>query len=226
MAAQLASLRAKLSDDPKAARKTTSTPAPAEKKSPEKVAVAEAPPTPLPTPTPESDPEPIPETLSEPAPEIPPAVPLPKSDQAPIPTEDREPVTPDGSRLQRWIGIVADLGLQGIQHALVNNCELVTHEGSRLQLKLEREYESLMQPGTVRQLQAALDRWAGETVTLEIAVAQGPLDTPYRASQAAAEARLADARQAIEQDPVVQRLCRDLDAVIQADSIRPVEGDS
>ena len=221
VAAQLASLRARLSDDPKsAARKSTSSSAPAEKKSPEKASLAGASAAPA-----AIQPDPVAPATAEPPP-APPVVPQTPPEIEETSATPAATVPADGANLAHWQEIVAALGLQGIQHALVTNCELVQHAGARLELKLEREYESLMQPGTVRQLQEALDHWAGEAVTLDISVAAGPLNTPYRASQAAEQARLADARTAIEQDPVVQRLCRDLDAVIQADSIRPVGGDS
>ncbi|MDO6461145.1 DNA polymerase III subunit gamma/tau [Granulosicoccaceae sp. 1_MG-2023] len=258
VAAQLASLRAKLSDDGGNKRKASqAAPAAAEKKTlenapvapqaaPERAATA-VPPMPAPAAAaPVSAPEPPPlmseyepavappppseeeSAYAPPAgaqPDVEPAAPAaPQSAPEPEPESAAPAVAagPASETLTRWTGMVAELGLQGIQQALVNNCQLISYDGQHLVLQLEREYESLMQPGTVRQLQESIDSWAGCAVALDITVAQGPLDTPYRAAQAAEQARLAEARQSIEQDPVVQRLCRDLDAVVQANSIRPV----
>lgn len=131
------------------------------------------------------------------------------------------PVEEDVSEATRWESIVKQLGIAGIQLELANNCILRAIEESTVKLVLIKEYESLLQPGASSQLEKALNRFLGRSVKLDITVESGDHMTPARINQQKADARLEAAKQSIEADPVVKKLCEQLDGVVQSGSIKP-----
>jgi len=73
-------------------------------------------------------------------------------------------------------------------------------------------------------LEKALANWLGGPVRLTVSAAEGQaLDTPARQEQSAAERAQAEAEAAIDDDPIVRRLCERFDAEILRESIRPTD---
>ena len=124
---------------------------------------------------------------------------------------------------QSWEDIVPRLGIAGIQLELANNCALRAIEEKKVRLVLLREYESLLQPVASRQLEAALTTFLGREISLDIVVESGDFQTPARIRQQLEAEKLEAARQSIEQDPLVQTLCEELDGVVQSGSIKSLE---
>ena len=76
-------------------------------------------------------------------------------------------------------------------------------------------------PALVEKLSQALSRHLGETVKVEIELAQAAPDTPARALERDAEAKLEAARRSLEEDPAVRAFRDKFGATLKPDSIRP-----
>ena len=63
----------------------------------------------------------------------------------------------------------------------------------------------------------------GQRLKLEIATGEPPVATPAQIREAGEDQRMRKAREAIEQDPNVKAVQAAFDAVVEADSIRPME---
>ena len=63
----------------------------------------------------------------------------------------------------------------------------------------------------------------GQPLKLEIAAGKPPVATPAQIREAGEDQRMRKARAAIEQDPNVKAVQAAFDAVVEADSIRPME---
>ena len=100
--------------------------------------------------------------------------------------------------------------------------QLVSSEDSRWLLRVASELQA--RPAEAEKLQAALQRSLNQPLlALTISFDANPLtDTPAQRIQAAQDAKLRAARQAIESDPYVQSLIRDWGAKIIESSIRAV----
>ncbi|MCB1755840.1 MAG: DNA polymerase III subunit gamma/tau [Gammaproteobacteria bacterium] len=128
---------------------------------------------------------------------------------------------PDWSN-EDWPQMLGSMDLQGMPLELANNCVLSAIGEDAVELGLQKEYESLLQPGTVRQLEQALAGLLGKPVKLQMQIREGELETPARIRQRQADSRLQAARQSIETDPIVQKICGQLEGVVQLESIRPI----
>ncbi len=240
--AQLAALKAKLTDDDRrgtAKKKTVkkpvkSHPAPpaivAAKLQPESPQVTEAPPT-QPTAQPENTglvempmdgppdypPEYYPDSVAAPttAPE-PIATPVPVAKTI----VDESPV--DAGLSEQWHEMLEKMAMTGMQQELANNCILRSLEGNRVTLVLQKRFEGLMQVSSTRQLEIALKTLLGDNVSVDVKVETGNLETPSRLREKAEQLRLQSARESIAKDPFVQKLCQALDATVQEGSVRPV----
>jgi hypothetical protein len=89
-------------------------------------------------------------------------------------------------------------------------------------LLLDPRSQSIRTRGNEEKLAAALSRYAGEALRVQIELAEGPAPvTPARERAAQADERLERARVALEEDPNIQALRSQLGATIFADSVRP-----
>ncbi len=117
---------------------------------------------------------------------------------------------------------MAQLNLVGPVTQLAAHSELVSKQGERVQLALDTAGEPFRRPSLEEKLAQALSSWFGEPIRLEIAMAQAP-DTPARRQKIAAEDRLQNARESIENDPNIRAMRDMFGATVQPDSVRPAE---
>lgn len=171
------------------------------------------------------------------------------NDQAPSATEKKKPVAPEGehsqsvAELQRtppaepapvefktniaahpddWHRILEELQLDGLVHQLAISCALEQYENN--------EFRLTMSPGTMctdrmkQQLEQALrEKYGSELRLLIIEKMVDGLETPRTKQSREEQQRLEEARQVIESDPDIQRLCEAFDATIIEESIMPVK---
>lgn len=134
--------------------------------------------------------------------------------------------TPAATRLAfepaNWSAIVEALGLTGPARQLAANCALAGRQGALVKLLLDPR--ATRTPGSEAKLVEALSRYLGESVKLgfeAVAAAAGTPATPAQELQRQEDERLARARAALESDPNIQALQRQMGATIFPDSVRP-----
>ena len=146
---------------------------------------------------------------------------------APV-VEQRPEKTPEGWRSDRvidsdsWPRVLAALRVNGSVRTVAGL--LVVREVAPPQITFNASADDLMMM-TDRfraALANALEAWLDGPVRMTISPAgDGGLQTPARIEQSAAERCQADAEAAIDNDPLVRRLCERFDAEILRESIRP-----
>ena len=123
---------------------------------------------------------------------------------------------------EHWTTIIEQLGLSGLARQLAANCALAGRQGAAVRLLLDPRHASIRTAANQEKLQAALSRYSGEALRLQVDLADGETPaTPARQRDRLSEERLANARAALETDPAIQALRTQMGATIFADSVRP-----
>jgi DNA polymerase-3 subunit gamma/tau len=156
------------------------------------------------------------------------ATPQAASQGAPQAVAPQGPVPPpaNGAALPlepaQWPAIIEQLGLSGLARQLAANCALAGRQGSVVRLLLDPRHAAIRTAANQEKLLAALSRYSGEALRLQIDLAEGEAPvTPARQRDRLSDERLANARAALETDPAVQALRTQMGATIFADSVRP-----
>jgi DNA polymerase-3 subunit gamma/tau len=123
-----------------------------------------------------------------------------------------------------WLGMVKQLNLVGPVSQLAAHCTLKDRQPGKLQLVLDAEGEPFKRPNLEEKLRLALSTLLGEDIKLEfVEVTRAVIDTPARRQQGAAADRQQAAVQAINDDPNVKQMVDMFGAVVQPESIKPIE---
>jgi DNA polymerase III subunit gamma/tau len=126
---------------------------------------------------------------------------------------------------ENWLIIIermAEQGLSGLARQLASHCALASRQGQVVRLLLDPRSQSIRTRSNEEKLAAALVRYSGEPLRLQIELAEGQAPvTPARERDRAADERLERARGALEEDPNIKALRTQLGATIFADSVRP-----
>ncbi|HXC60725.1 MAG TPA: DNA polymerase III subunit gamma/tau [Steroidobacteraceae bacterium] len=123
---------------------------------------------------------------------------------------------------ENWPAIIEQLGLSGLARQLAAHCALGERQGMSIRLLLDPRSQSIRTPANQEKLTAALVRYSGEALRVQIELAEGAAPvTPARERDRQADERLASARAALEVDPNIQALRSQMGATIFADSVRP-----
>jgi DNA polymerase-3 subunit gamma/tau len=125
------------------------------------------------------------------------------------------------SSLDDWPATLAQLEIGGAVRQLASHCAYAGREGAVVRLSLDPAQQTLRTTALVEKLAQALTRHLGETVKVEIGIAQSEPDTPARAQERDTEAKFAEARRSLEEDPTVRAFRDKFGATIKPDSIRP-----
>jgi DNA polymerase-3 subunit gamma/tau len=131
--------------------------------------------------------------------------------------------TPDGEA--DWQSLIGRLELSGLARQLAANCAWAGREGDVVRLRLDPRSAALRTANTEDRLAQALQKHFGARMRLAIDVAEPgepEADTPARRQAREAEAQLAGARSALEQDPTVRALQDRFGAAVQLDSVKPL----
>jgi len=138
------------------------------------------------------------------------------------------PPAPSGRRdvnAENWLEIVDQLGLSGMARQLAAHTAFGGRQGSVLKLLLDPRSQSIRTRSNEEKLAAALTSYAGEPLRLQIELAAEAPVTVARERDREADARLASARAALEEDPNIQALRERMGATIFAESIRPTRNE-
>ena len=148
---------------------------------------------------------------ADPAPAPPPAAPAEEPATASTVAEDVD-----------WFALVPTLDLRGPGRQLAEHAELAGCEGNAVRLKLMAGKENLNTDGVRRRLEGAIGQALGRSVRLVVEEGSGQ-DTPAARRLAQEDQRMQAARTSIETDPTVKALQDTFGAVVETDTIRPVD---
>jgi DNA polymerase-3 subunit gamma/tau len=121
-----------------------------------------------------------------------------------------------------WRGTLDRAGVAGAARQLASHCSVVSFGNDVLRLKLDARGEALRTRQQEQKLAQALSRALGRDLRLDFEVAEDAGDTPARSDARQQQARVEQAREALERDPTVRALKDRFGAVIQPDSVKPV----
>ena len=100
---------------------------------------------------------------------------------------------------------------------------LTASNGNRLDLVLARDKANFNTDQIRSRLGEALARHLGRDISVKVTVGDPPRATPAEVRRANEDERMRKTREAIEQDPNIQAVQAAFDAVLEPDSIQPVE---
>ena len=158
----------------------------------------------------------------------------PGADTAPAPPDPPAPEPARGQREEElaaevdpaeWGRLLGESDVRGAPRQLAEHCALGRRNGGRFELILGPENAHLNTDQVRGRLQDALSVQLGGRVALTVSVGQTPRSTPAQVRAAGEDERLRSAREAIEGDPAVREVQSTFDAVLEADSIRPIDND-
>ncbi len=122
-----------------------------------------------------------------------------------------------------WGAILAQLDVQGAARQLASHCSLLGRQGALVRLALDPRHQLVRTRAVEDKLAQALSRYFGETVRIEIVVAEARPETPAEAEQRASRAEVEAARQALEDDATVRALKERFGATVLPETIRPLK---
>ena len=108
---------------------------------------------------------------------------------------------------------------------LAAHCAFGGRQGGVLKLLLDPRSQSIRTRANEEKLAAALSAYAGEPLRLQIELAADAPVTAARERDREADARLANARATLEEDPNIKALRDRMGATIFAESIRPTRNE-
>jgi DNA polymerase-3 subunit gamma/tau len=117
---------------------------------------------------------------------------------------------------------VARLPLSGMVKQLAQHCELSERTESLIRLRLSPVHRHLLGKPQQERLQAELRNRCGDSLRLEIDVAEVASETPAERSRNAQRERQERAIASIEKDPFVRDVVDLFDASIDESTIKPV----
>ena len=158
----------------------------------------------------------------------------PKADPASGPADPTGPESARGRRdeesaaevdPEEWSRLLGESDVRGAPRQLAEHCALGRRNGGRFELILGPENSHLNTDQVRGRLQDALSVQIGGRVTITVSIGQTPTSTPAQVRAAGEDERLRSARESIEGDPAVREVQSTFDAVVEADSIRPIDND-
>ena len=172
-----------------------------------------------------------------PGPETPVAAPAtPREPVAePVPVASAEQASPGVASAQfalddlvagNWYQLLELLGLGGIVYTIAINCELSRRDGNRLAFTLDQANSALFNPGHVKQISSALEKYFGCALVVEIEPGTVQGETPGQRQVRLARERQEAAVATIEADPLLQALITRFDGELDRSSIKPVDAKS
>jgi DNA polymerase-3 subunit gamma/tau len=121
-----------------------------------------------------------------------------------------------------WLDVVARLKLGGMAKMLADHCELVSHEGDQVLLRVGDAHKHLLDRTYQDKLVATLRERYGATLQVKFEIGDAATQTPQQVRTRARDARQADAVAAIDADPLVRELVESFDAKVAEATILPI----
>jgi DNA polymerase III subunit gamma/tau len=132
------------------------------------------------------------------------------------------PVSPPAAPAS-WSETIEGIGVAGMARMLAQHCELVRFEANRLELRLPRTHERLLEKTYQERLRSALQKRYGEGLQLVIGLGETGGRSPVEIAERQRERDQARAVAEIEQDSFVRELVETFDARIDENSIKPLQ---
>ena len=120
-----------------------------------------------------------------------------------------------------WPDLVAQLNLNGPGRVLAQHCELIARDGARVELRIARAHQHMLNGPYQERLRAALEQHFGTKLRLAIQVADDAGASPAAMASRDRQQRQAQAAAEIEQDPFVRELVETFDARVVDATIKP-----
>jgi DNA polymerase III subunit gamma/tau len=124
-----------------------------------------------------------------------------------------------------WPELVAQLNLSGLARVLAQHCELMARDAARVELRIARAHQHLLNGPHQERLKAALEQHFGAKLRLAIQVVDGAGASPAALADRDRRERQAQAAAEIEQDPFVRELVETFDARVVDSTIKPAGSD-
>ncbi|WP_281648680.1 DNA polymerase III subunit gamma/tau [Parendozoicomonas sp. Alg238-R29] len=137
-----------------------------------------------------------------------------------ITEEERIPLA--NLKISDWIPLSQTLGMGGVTGAIVSHCELVSCDGDKLLLRLDKEHDTLYNDNHRQRIQTALNQYFGEDISLEVETGDIATETPAAWRERRRLERLAAARQSFLTDDRIQALVQAFSGRILEQTIEPV----
>jgi DNA polymerase-3 subunit gamma/tau len=123
-----------------------------------------------------------------------------------------------------WGALVGLLGTRlGAARMLAHNAVLKNWSQSRLELAVPDSFRHMATRDYQEKLKAALTEQFGQPVELVVTIEELGLETPAMQGARHRQEQLAQARQCLENDPVIQQLVREMGATLVAETIQPLQ---
>jgi len=120
-----------------------------------------------------------------------------------------------------WPELVGQLNLSGLARVLAQHCELIARDAARVELRIARAHQHLLNGPHQERLKAALEQHFGAKLRLAVQVADGAGASPAVLADRDRRERQAQAAAEIEQDPFVRELVETFDARVVDSTIKP-----
>ncbi len=162
----------------------------------------------------------VPAGAIEPAPRRPAAAVSPRpvaASTAAVETAAKKKTALDGD----WPAFIAGLPLAGMERMLAHNCELVSWQDGKLELRVAHAQRHLNSRAYQDRLQQVLEQHLGTRIRLEITVGAVDGKTVAAVRDREEKQQLSAAASAIEGDPFVRDVIANFDGRIVPDSIKP-----
>ena len=122
-----------------------------------------------------------------------------------------------------WNALMNELGLTGSLRMLAGNCALDKRDGNTVYFRLDPRSDSLLTRQRKEALAAALSKYFGEELVVDIKIAKSTPETPHEQENRIADERIVAAQKSLESDPNVQTLKNMFGAELKTDSIEPLD---
>jgi len=122
-----------------------------------------------------------------------------------------------------WARIYRSLKLGGLLQATAANCVLQRREGNVLHFVLDQRHSALFEDNQQRRLAGRLSQCLGEPVDVRIEPGQPEAESPAVEHQRLTREKHQAALEAIQTDPMVQRLMAHFGAKLRADTVKPLK---
>ena len=123
-----------------------------------------------------------------------------------------------------WSAWLAAMPLKGMARQLAQHCELVSHDDKSVTLALASGHASLLNDRVKDKLEVALRAYLNTSVKLHFQAKEKPLgNTPAKQAAVATQEKQNSAEQAILADPNIQFMQAEFNAIIEPDSIKPID---
>ncbi|MGI0117737.1 DNA polymerase III subunit gamma/tau [Zooshikella sp. RANM57] len=125
--------------------------------------------------------------------------------------------------LEQWPELFWLLGLGGVTQTLGSHMALMSMDQNVWTLVLDEKQSMLFSDTHHSRIEQAISKWFGESIRLQISTDEVTEMTPAHWSQEKKAKRLAEAKQSIENDHIVQALLAQFSATIVEQSITPID---